>query len=205
MLKKIISILLIFFIQSFYLIADAKTVKVKALADFNSLNPPKYFKVEMLEPFFVETENINLEAGGVLDGYIAKVIPPKRLKQDATFVYVPTSYIDLNNTPHTLNTLVGARTPKIDAKDLVISSALVLTIGVVPTLLAIPGFFAAEGAFKAKDGDRTKSSINNAYEKSYLSIGEKGNNLHILKNEEFLLNLAVIKSQEPNYSYSPVK
>ena len=204
MLKKFIAIFLLLIIQSVYLVAEAKTVRVRALANFSSQNPPKYYRVEMLEPFYVETENVQLEAGYILDGYIAKVIPPKRLKQDATFVYVPTKYTNLNKQSRSLSTLVGARTTKFDAKDLVISSALVLTIGVVPALLAIPGFFAAEGAIKAKDGEKTKASIDNAYEKSYLSIGEKGNDLHILKNEEFLLNLAVIKSQEPNYSFSPV-
>lgn len=205
MLKKFISIFLVIIIQSIYLAAEAKTIKVKALSDFNSLNPPKYYKVQMLEPFYVETENIQLNAGYILDGYIAKVIPPKRLKQDATFIFVPTKYLDSNKNIHYIKTLVGARTTKIDAKNLVISSALVFTVGIVPALLAIPGFFAAEGAIKAKDGEKTKASIDNAYEKSYLSIGEKGNDLHILKNEVFLLNLAVINSQEPNYSYSPAK
>lgn len=205
MFKKTVAIFLILVLQSFWLAAQAKTVRVKALAEFNSNKPPKTLKVQMLESFYAETENIYLLKGYILDGNIDRVIPPKRMKQDATFIYVPTKYIDYNKKSHKLTTLVGARTTKVETKDLVISSALMLTIGLVPTLLAIPGFFAAQGAVKADDGERAKSSIDNAYKKSYLSIGEKGKALHIHKNEEFLLNLAVIKSQEPNYEYKSTK
>ncbi len=80
-----------------------------------------------------------------------------------------------------------------------------LTIGVVPALLAVTGFFAAEGAIKDNSGNRLKASADNAYNKTFLSLGEKGNDLHINKYEQFLLNIVIIKSQEPNYSYTPAK
>lgn len=205
MIKKITALSLILLIQFTTLAASAKTIRVKSLTDFDSLNPPKYYSVEVLDAFYVQTENAYLQPGYILNGYIAQVIPPKRLKQDATFVYVPTVYMDTNNKSHPLKTVVGARTTKVNTTELVVSSALALTVGIVPALLAVPGFFAAEGACKAKDGEKVKASVGNAYKKSFLSLGEKGKNIHIKRNEEFLLNIALINSQEPNYSYSQSK
>lgn len=202
MIKKFIALFLIIIINSSVLTASAKTIRVKSLTDFDSLKPPRHYSVEVIDPFYVETENVYLNPGYILNGYIAQVIPPKRLKQDATFVYVPTAYMDSNNKSHPLSTVVGARTTKFNTTELVVSSALAMTIGLVPALLAVPGFFAAEGAIKANDGNRTKTSIDNAYNKSFLSLWEKGGNLHISRNEIFLLNIALIKSQEPNYSYT---
>lgn len=205
MFKKIFTVLLIIFLQSFSLSAYAKTVKVIALNSFDSQNPPKYFKVKLLEPFYIEQDNLTLEENFILDGYIDSVIPPKRLKQDATFVYVPTKYLDNNNQPHKISDIIGTHSTKINTTDLFVSSALMLTIGVVPALLAVTGFFAAEGAIKDNSGNRLKASADNAYNKTFLSLGEKGNDLHINKYEQFLLNIVIIKSQEPNYSYTPAK
>lgn len=204
-MKKFIALFLVLLIQFSALTACAKTIRVKSLTDFDSINPPKNYSVEVLDPYYVETENVYLNPGYILNGYIAQVIPPKRLKQDASFVYVPTTYMDSNNVAHPLKTVVGARTTKFNSTELVVSSALTMTIGLVPALLAIPGFFAAEGAIKAKDGNRTKASIDGAYNNSVLSYWQKGKNLHIQRNEDFLLNIALIKSQEPNYSYTQAK
>lgn len=202
-MKKFIVILLIFIIQSFYA-AEAKTIKVKSLVPFDSTKPPVSYKVELLEPFFIEPENLYLYKGYILNGYIDRIITPKRLKQDATFIYVPTEYSDLNGNRGKIKNLVGARTTNVDKRDLVIGSALMLTIGAIPAILTYTGYYAAEGAIKNKEQNKVKSSIDNVYEKTCLSLGEKGKDLHISKNEEFLLNLAIIKSQEPNYTFTPV-
>ena len=55
---------------------------------------------------------------------------------------------------------------------------------------------------KNNDENRLKSSANEVYNKSYLSMGEKGKNLFIYKNQDFLLDIIVIKQQEPNYEYT---
>lgn len=204
-MKKYIALFLIFLLQGLYLPAYAKTAKVMALNSFDSLNPPKYFKVQLLEPFYINQDNLILDQNFILDGYIDSVIPPKRLKQDATFVYVPTKYTDNNNQIHAISDIIATHATKINKTDLVVSSALILTIGLVPALLGVTGFFAAEGAIKNTEGNRLKSSTDNAYNKTFLSIGEKGNNLKINKGEQFLLNIIVIRSQEPNYSYTPAK
>jgi len=203
MIKRIFSLFLILALQGFYLLTYAKTVKVTALNDFSSLNPPYNFNVRIDEDFTSET--LNLYTDYVLHGYIYKVIPPKRLKQDANFIYVPTSYTDNKNYTHNLQNVVATHSNTVNKAEIVVGSALVLTIGLIPTLLATTGFFAAEGALKDNSGDIIKSSVNNAYDKSCLSMVKKGNDLIINKNQEFLLNIAVIKNQEPNYSYTPAK
>ena len=119
MFKKIFTVLLIIFLQSFSLSAYAKTVKVIALNSFDSQNPPKYFKVKLLEPFYIEQDNLTLEENFILDGYIDSVIPPKRLKQDATFVYVPTKYLDNNNQPHKISDIIGTHSTKINTTGVV--------------------------------------------------------------------------------------
>ena len=204
MVKKILIVFLAIIIQNFYCFAYAKTVKVTALTDYNSKKPPYSFKVRLDEPIFLSDNKI-IYTDYILNGYIYKNIPPKRLKQDANFIFIPTSYTDTNNVSTGVDNIVATRATTINKTELVVSSALVFTIGLIPALIATTGFFAAEGALQDKSGDKLSSSVNSAYEKSYLSIGKKGNELFIKKNQEFLLNIAIIKEQAPNYSFSPAK
>lgn len=204
MFKKIISLFLIILMQSFYYISEAKTVKVTALNEFSSINPPHNFSVRLEEPLQISETSV-ITANSTLNGYIYEVIPPKRLKQDANFVFIPTKYTTIQKQSFDVNNLVATHTTKINKAELVVSSALVFTVGLIPALLATTGFFAAEGAIKDKSGNKVEASVNSAYEKSYLSIGKKGNELLIKKNQEFLLNVAIIKEQAPNYTYSEVK
>ncbi len=201
MIKKILSVFLAVILQSFFLLADAKTVKVIALDDFYSVKPPYNFNVKLVEPLQISDTRV-LYPSIILSGYIYKTIPPKRLKQDANFVFIPTSYIDSQNKSNSINNIVATYSNKVNKTELVVSSALVFTFGLIPALLATTGFFAAEGAINDKTGDKLSSSVNNAYDKSFLSLGEKGKELYIRKNQEFLLNIAIIREQAPNYSYT---
>lgn len=203
MIKKFLALFLIILLQSNFSFAFAKSIKVTALQVFDSLNPPKNFKVKLDENLNLSEEK-TLYKNYILSGYIYTVIPPKRLKQDASFIFIPTEYTDFFNNIYPLNNVVCKYTTKFELKDFTINSALILGFGAVPGLLAAAGYYAAEGAIKNQDGNRFKSSTTEAYEKSYLSLGEKGNNLHIDKNQNFLLNIVVIKNQEPNYEITPV-
>jgi len=199
MFKRLILLFLISLLQFSYLYCEAKTVKVTALNEFSSINPPQNFNVILDEPLQTSQTSIIPEKS-ILSGYIYKVIPPKRLKQDANFVFIPTKYI----TPQK-QSIVATHTTKINKTELVVSSALVFTVGLIPALIATTGFFAAEGALKDKTGNKVEASVNSAYEKSYLSFGKKGNELLIKKNQDFLLNIAIIKEQAPNYTYTNTK
>ena len=190
--------------QCFYSTCDAKTVKVSALNEFNSLNPPYNFSVQLEEPLQI-SDTSDIPEKSILSGYIYKVIPPKRLKQDANFVFIPTKYTNTLKQSFNINNMVATHATKINKAELVVSSTLVFAVGLIPALIATTGFFAVEGAIKDKSGNKVEASVNSAYEKSYLSLGKKGNDLFIKKNQKFLLNIAIIKEQAPNYTYTEGK
>lgn len=201
MFKKILVLFLIIIFQSNILLAYAKKVEVKAILPFDSLNPPKNFSVMLNEDFEV-SEVKTLYKYYTLNGYIYEVIPPKRLKQSASFIFIPTSYTDFSHKTYPLTNVVSKYTTKFALKSFTITSALILAVGLVPAIVVSTGYFAVDGAMKNNDGNRLKSSATEVYDKSYLSMGEKGKNLHISKNQDFLLDIVVIKQQEPNYEYS---
>lgn len=201
MFKKILVLFLIIIFQSNILLAYAKKVEVKALLPFDSLNPTKNFSVMLNEDFEV-SEVKTLYKYYTLNGYIYEVIPPKRLKQSASFIFIPTSYTDFSHKTYPLTNVVSKYTTKFALKSFTITSALILAVGLVPAIVVSTGYFAVDGAMKNNDGNRLKSSATEVYDKSYLSMGKKGKNLHISKNQDFLLDIVVIKQQEPNYEYS---
>lgn len=184
--------------------ALAKKVKVQAVTPFDSNNPPHNFTVRIQDPIINDT--LFLYKGTVINGYIYQTIPPKRLKQSATFIYIPTSYIDLNGQKQMLTNIVTQYTTKFRPKE-TITNALYL-FGGVPVALATAGFYAAQGAIEDKNAtnktDTLKASAENVFENSPLSLIEKGDYLKINRNQEFLLNFIFIKNEAPNYDYQKV-
>lgn len=183
--------------------AFAKKVKVQAITPFDSNNPPYNYTVKLKESII--NDNILLYENTIINGYIYQTIPPKRLKQNATFIYIPTSYIDVNGTKHPLTNVVTQYTTKFRPKQ-AITGALYM-FGSVPVVLATAGYYATQGAMVDKNADnkeKLKSSAENVYVNSPLSLIEKGDYLHIKKNQEFLLNFTFIKNEEPNYNYQNV-
>ncbi len=201
MLKKILVLFLIIAFQSNMLLAYAKKVEVKALQPFDSLHPPKNFSVMLNEDFNI-SEIKTLYKYYTLNGYIYEVIPPKRMKQSASFIFIPTSYTDFAHKTYPLTNVVSKYTTKFALTSFTVTSALILAVGLVPALVVSTGYFAVDGAMKNNDGNRLKSSATEVYDNSYLSMGEKGKNLYIYKNQDFLLDIVVIKQQEPNYEYT---
>ena len=68
--------------------ADARIVKVAAESNFTTANPPETWKVSLVEDVETKTGQI-LKAGSIIEGKITDVVQPKRLKRDASFVFVP--------------------------------------------------------------------------------------------------------------------
>lgn len=204
MKKKLLVFILIFFIESFFSLCFAKATKVTALQEFNSTNPPKYFRVRLSEDLEI-SETKTLYKYYTLNGYIYDVIPPKRLKRGASFVFVPTHYTDYSNKTYPMTNVVSQYTTnKFTLKNFTISSALSMAIGAVPAFVVTTGYYAFDGAKKNEEGNRFKSSATEVYENSCLSLGEKGDNLYIQKNQEFYLNFVIIEQQEPNYEYTKI-
>lgn len=183
--------------------AFAKKVKVEALTPFDSNNPPHSFTIKLNEPIF--NDSLFLYKDTIINGYIYQTIPPKRLKQSATFIYIPTSYFDTNGKKQPITNVVTQYTTKFRPKE-TLNSALYL-FGGIPVALATAGFYAAQGAMEDKTAgnkDKLKASAENVYENSPLSLIEKGDFLKIARNQEFLLNFIFIKNKEPNYDYQKV-
>ena len=61
----------------------AKNIKVEALDKFSTANPPKTWKIKVLETF-VADNGITIHQGTVIDGDIVNVKSPQRLKRNAT-------------------------------------------------------------------------------------------------------------------------
>lgn len=200
---KILSVSFIIFISLSLQSVMAKTVKVKAITPFNSNNPPYSFEVKVLNTTPL-IDNFSVESGSILKGYIYKTLPPKRLKQSASFIFIPQLYITQSGKQQNLTNMVAQYTTKINTKDVIVNSAY--TFGTLPIVLATAGVFAYEGAKNAQSGeDALKSSAINVYENSPLSLIEKGKELNIKTNQSFLLNLVIVKQDEPNYEYRTVK
>lgn len=198
-MKKFILLLLICI--TIPLSATAKVVKVQAVTAFDSNNPPKNFKIKLKDN--IVNEQVSFFKGMTMSGYIYQTIPPKRLKQDASFIFIPTKYTDLQGASHPLTNIVCKYTTKIKPKEAITNALYVF--GSVPVMAVTAGYYATEGAKNNKqNGNKTdtlKASAENVYDNSPLSLIEKGDYLKIKPNQEFLLNFVIIKQQEPNYEY----
>ena len=184
--------------------AFAKKVKVQAVTPFDSNNPPHNFTVRLQDAII--NDSLFLYKGTVINRYIYQTIPPKRLKQSASFIYIPTNYVDVNGQKQPITNVVTQYTTKFRPKE-TITNALYL-FGGVPVALATAGFYAAQGAMEEKNStnkkDTLKASAENVYANSPLSLIEKGDYLKINRNQEFLLNFVFIKNEAPNYDYQEV-
>lgn len=201
-MKRVVFCLALILIYSLtHQVALAQKVKVQAITPFDSNNPPRYFSVKLKES--VLDNSLFLYKDTILSGYIYQTIPPKRLKQSASFIYIPTNYIDHNGQKQAINNLVTQYTTKFRPQQ-AITGALYM-LGSVPVVLATAGFYAAQGAMEEKNTtskkETIKASAENVYENSPLSLIEKGDFLKINKNQEFLLNFVFVKNEEPNYDY----
>lgn len=198
LMKKFLLFLFIYFILP--LTAMAKVVKVEAITPFDSNNPPQNFTIKLKDNII--NENVTYFKGTIMSGYIYQTIPPKRLKQDAYFIYIPTKYTNLQGEIYPINNIVCKYTTKFKPKEAITNALYVF--GTVPIMAITAGYYATEGAKNQKSQntkDTIKASAENVYDNSPLSLIEKGDYLKIKQNQDFLLNFVIIKQQEPNYEY----
>lgn len=71
----------------------AKNVKVEAMSEFSTLNPPSEWQVKIAESFTTKSGETIYE-GSIITGKIEEIQDPKRLKRNANFKFIPTSYYD---------------------------------------------------------------------------------------------------------------
>lgn len=184
----------------------AKNIKVEAMSDFSTANPPKIWQVKVVET--IETNGFLIEQGSVIRGNIEDVVSPKRLKRNASFVFVPTSYKDAKT-----GTVYAIKKP-VSGKYSFLSD---VSVGAVAKQGAVyagnklldgifgPGIALVEGAVKNEQGNRAKSAAVSLYESTPLSYANKGEEINIPRGTVFVMSFKEIKEekvQEPNYTYT---
>ena len=185
----------------------AKTVAVEALNDFSTENPSARMSIKILEDLAID-DNVVFSEGTVVDGKVVDVTAPKRLKRDATFTFVPLSYVDKNGKTIDVKGYYPAKyTTKISKGELAKNVGLGVGNFFVKGLSL--GYSAVEGAVKNEKDNRFKSSVTEVYKDSPLSYVEKGTELVIEKNQMFYLNFKSKEDEDnadlPNYEYTPLQ
>lgn len=182
----------------------AKPIAVEALSDFTTENPPKEMSIKVLEDIAVD-DTLTIKAETIVDGNVVDVTDPKRLKRNASFTFVPTSYRDERGQVVVIKNYYPAKyTTKVNKGQLAKSAALGVGSFFVKGLSI--GYSAVEGAIKNEKDNRFKSSVTEVYQDSPLSYVEKGEELVIEKGQLFFLNFKtkddVPEEDKPNYEYT---
>ena len=174
--------------------AYAKTIEVVSLSDFSTANPPASISVQVLESVDL-SEETTIKAGATLHGKLVDVVSPKRLKKDATFSFVPTSYKYQDGETEIVKEEVTAKYTKTLNKKKLAKSA-VLGVGGMFLKGLGTGVAAIEGAVKNEEGNPVKSAAISAYEASPVSYVEKGKDLVIKTNQTFYLKFPKVKDED---------
>lgn len=187
----------------------AKTVKVEALSNFSTANPPKTWKLKVVEGF-VADNGIVVHQGTIFEGDIINVTSPKRLKRAASFTFVPQTYYDpqVGITKDVKRDFQGKYSSKTEmtAGNLAKKGALTAGNMLVGSFVA-PAVGLVEGAVKNNEGNRAKSAVVSAYENTPLSYVSKGKDLEFKKGQIFIMNFKLkseeeqVEDNKPNYSY----
>ena len=170
-MKKLFITFTIFFATA--CIAFAEDMKVMALTDFSTA-APREIQVKVLQSMQLD-EGVNIQAGSIVTGNMIDVIPAKRLKRDATFSFMPTSFNTPNNERYKINKkYIGKFSPKFELDKGELAKSAALSIGDMFLSGLSTGFYAVQGAVKDEKGNRLFSAVNNVYKNSFFSYVEKG-------------------------------
>lgn len=185
-MKKIILILLLLITSPVF----AKNVKVEAVSDFSTENPPEVWCVKIVEGFTTKG-GYPVYAGSVIKGRIENVKDPKRLKRNATFTFVPTDYFDYNTQQwFKVQNSIEAKYSSlsdVDAKSIAKTGATAVGNKLLDGFFG-PGVALVEGAVKNEKGNRAKSAVVSVYESTPLSYANKGCELVIKQGQIFVMN-----------------
>ena len=145
-------------------------------------------------------EGVILEQGTIVKGMMVDVIPPKRLKRDATFSFMPTMYTTPDKTTYKLNRkYVGKFSPKIEIDKGELAKTAALSVGDFFVKGLSTGFYAVQGAIKDEKGNRLVSSVNNVYENSLFSYISKGDSTYIAAQSLFTFRFDNPDPEESKY------
>lgn len=190
-------LLYIFFLFLFMQPVFAQNVKVEALSDFSTTNPPKTWKIKIVEGFTTKEGKI-VYPNSIIEGDIIEVKSPKRLKRGASFKFVPKTYLN----PHEVekkevkNDFVGKYSKLAsNKKDLAKSTTLTAGNMLISPLVGI-GVGLVEGAVKNEKNNRAKSAVISAYKNTPFSYVEKGEELEFKQGDIFVMKFKLNNDKE---------
>lgn len=204
-MKKII-IACFIFILSISQQAMAKNVKVEAVSSFSTANPPQTWSLRIQESF-VTKKGFAVHAGSIVSGEIKDVTDPKRLKRNASFVFLPTKYYDIKTgcSYQIENSFTGKYSNMTDVTPKSVAKQGAIFVGnqVLDGFFG-PGIAVAEGLIKNEENNRAKSVVVKVYESTPLSYCNKGKELEIAQGQQFIMSFKAleVENNEPNYSYT---
>ena len=174
----------------------AGNIKVEAMSDFTTANPPKTWNLKIAETFTFD-DKYTISEGAVLVGEITKVKAPTRGKRDASFVYVPTALImngktyqikrHFNGKYSFLNGVSAGSVAKQGAV-MIGNKALKSTFG--------PAVALVEGAVKNEEGNVAKSAAISAFNATPLSYINMGKDIVINKGQVFTMSFKELDRAE---------
>ena len=205
-MKKFLLILVALFVMY---PAMAKEVKVQAVSAFSTANPPSVWKVKVLEGF-VANNGIVVHQNTIIEGKIVNVKSPQRLKRNASFRFIPTTYYDpqIGTAEPVQQDFEGkySATSNIDKKGLAKSGAISAGNMLIGSFVA-PTVGLVEGVVSNKSGNRAKSAVIGAYERTPLSYANKGKEIELKSGQIFTMSFKLKGTEDseaenlPNYSY----
>ena len=176
----------------------AKNVKVEAMSDFSTANPPSTWNIKIVEGFTTKS-GYEVVEGSIITGKIIDVTEPKRLKRNATFRFIPVSYYDIktDKTYHVDKDYVGKYNTIGDITVEQIAEKGAVTAGNYFISSTIgPGVALVKGVVKNEQGNRAKSAVVSVYESTPLSYVSKGKELEIKQGQQFLMNFKLQDEEE---------
>lgn len=188
--------------------AFAKSIKVEALDNFSTKNPPKNWRIKILEGFITDN-GIYIKPNTVVTGEITEITGPKRLKRNAVFKFVPKTFQDPQNGENQIvkREFEGKYSSKSELSVGNVAKKGAITAGnmLIGSFVA-PAVGLVEGAVKNEEGNRAKSAVVSAYESTPLSYASKGKDLEFKKGQTFIMNFKLKDAENlPNYTYEIIE
>lgn len=192
-MKKFLLILLVLFCS--INISFAKNVKVRPMTDFTTENPPKVWSLVVAEEFTTK-DGFVVKEGSVIEGKITKLKQPKRMKRDASFVFVPVRFYD-GSVDKNIENFEGkfSSIHNMDKKDLAKSGVVFVGNQLIDSTFG-PGVALIEGAIKNEEGNRFKSAGVSLYESTPLSYANKGEHLTFKKDVVFVMSFKKLDEED---------
>ena len=176
--------------------AWAERLHVQAMSAFSTFSPVNTITFRALNDIEL-SPSVNLHEGYVVEARIHEVIPPKRLKRNASFRIVPMQYKDLDGNTYIIHEeFIGKFSPKFELNKGELAKNAALTVGEYFFKGISLGYHAVEGAVKNEEGNRAKSSAVSVYKNSPLSYIENGHDIEIKKDDMFSFTFKVPDDEE---------